>query len=306
MHLLSIAMNDKSEVIKNIADKILHNYKYQGVNINYSILDNGKENTINFYIDNKNLINNEDYPQEDITSDFKHYSAIAITDYIVDGLEVKLIDKILQSNYSFLSNDERKFILNQLNFFLENEFYYDNMEIPYKINRKAKTLYKIIDFLTYNDTIHVMGFLKFRLKSYFEELNDVIDRAIEEYMMEKEYKEFIKLLKYFVNIQEPKIDVLNIIVDKDGRYHLHDENLKAINDDYIRALAKDFVDNDLSYDDLLISALITIAPKKIVIHYASNIKNKEIIETIKNIFDKSLYMCNNCRICNLNKEAKEE
>ncbi len=37
-------------------------------------------------------------------------------------------------------------------------------------------------------------------------------------MVEKEYNEFIKLLKYFVDVQENKIDEVNIIIDKLGNY----------------------------------------------------------------------------------------
>ena len=44
----------------------------------------------------------------------------------------------------------------------------------------------------------------------------------------------------------------------------------------------DFVDNEINYEDLLISALITIAPKEITLHY----KHKTLrtpLDTIKNV-----------------------
>lgn len=35
-------------------------------------------------------------------------------------------------------------------------------------------------------------------------------------MVDKEYNEFIKLLKYFVEIEESKLDKLNILIDPTG------------------------------------------------------------------------------------------
>lgn len=305
MHLLSITINEKKENVENIVEKLLSNYKSQEVSINSVIVENGTYQTIHFYIDDS-LFANRKKSILNFVNYFKHYVAIVIADYIVDVLEIKMIDKILKNDYYFLNPTERKFILEQLNKFLEYEFYDKRVDVPYKVNRKAKILYKLMNFLDEEDAVNIDGFVKFRLQNYFEELIEILDKAIEEYMMEKEYKEFIKLLRYFVNIQEPKIELMNIVVDKEGKYHFYDENLKVINDRCLKDLAYDLADNNLSYDDLLISSLITIAPKKIVIHYINNIKNNEIIETIKNIFDERVYICNNCRICNLNKDIKEE
>ncbi len=304
MHLLSIILNENTKTIKNLADKILYNYKYGYIYIDYSITENERENTISFSIDTDYFNIYKDCSVDEFINTFKQYCAIAIADYIVDGLEGKIVNKILQNNYSFVSKDEREFILQQFYKFIENE--YDDNAISSKVNRKAKILYKLMDFLEFNSTINIVGFIKFRLKNYFDDLNDILDRAIEEYVMEKEYKEFIKLLRYFVNIQEPKIELLNIIVDKDGKYHLHDENFKVIDDKYIRELSDDLEDNNLSRDDMLISSLITMAPKRIIIHYAKNIKNNEIIETIENIFQEKVIICNSFKICNHKKEVREE
>lgn len=306
VYLLSLTIKDAQNEIENLIDKILKNYSNQDININNEIIDDGMFKTVNFYIENEEVLANENYCKDEFLNIFKHYTSIAIADYIVEVLEIKMIEKNLQNNYSYLKPSERQFIIKELTRFLENEFYDKNIEVPHKVNKKAKILYKLMDFMSENYNINVNGFVKFRIKGYCEEINELLDKVIEEYMMEKEYREFIKLLKYFVNIQESKIDFLNILVDKKGKYHFYDKFNNIINDKYIKELIDDLVDADLNYDDLLISTLITIAPKKICIHNTSNIKNSEIFETIKNIFDKRIYICNNCRICNLNKTLKEE
>ncbi|SHK27311.1 putative sporulation protein YtxC [Caminicella sporogenes DSM 14501] len=300
--LLTIKENEEN--VQIMAEKIINSCMSQEFSVKSDIIKNGRYNTIYFYIDD--CINNDKDKVKDFINFFKHYAAIVIADYIIDVLELEMAKKILKNNYCFLKPVERKIIIEELNKSLENEFYDGNVYVPYKVNRKAKILYELLEFLSIEEIINVNGFVKFRLQNYIEDLSRVLEKVVEKYMKEKEYKEFIKLLRYFVNIQEPKMDVINIVVDKAGRYHFYDKNLKAIRDSSINDLTDDLKDNNLNGDDLLISSLINIAPRKIIIHYISNIKNNEIIETIKNIFDDRLHICNNCRICNLNKEIKEE
>jgi len=303
--LLSITLYENEENSMRLIDMILKNYINEEIVINSKILSDGKFNTIHFYIDGS-LIDENDNLYNDFSNVFKHYSAIGISNYIVDILELKIVERILHTNYYFLKSEEKKFIIEQLNECFDNEINDRSIDVPYKVNRKAKILYKLIDFLDENTAINIEGFVNFRLRNYLEDLYEIIDRVIEEYVMEKEYREFIKLLKYFVNIQESKIELINIVVDKRGKYHFFDEENKLINDEYIRGLIADLVDSNLNNDDMLVSTLITIAPKKIVFHFVGNVKNTEIIETIKNIFDEKVYICNKCKICNMNKEIREE
>lgn len=305
MNLLSITFCENAENAKKLIDMIMKNYSNEDVEISNEILSNGKFNTVDFYID-RNEINKNNSLYNDFSDVFKHYAAVGISNHIVDNLEFKIIERILHTNYYFLKINERKFIMKQLNEYLDNEIHDKNVDVPYKVNRKAKILYKLVDFLDENETINIEGFVNFRLRTYLDDLYEVIDRVIEEYVMEKEYKEFIKLLKYFVNIQESKIDLINILVDKKGKYHFFDEENKLIDNEYIRGLIADLVDNNLNNDDMLVSTLITIAPKKIVFHFANNVKNSEIIETIKNIFDGKVYICNKCKICNVSKRIIKE
>lgn len=305
MDLLSITFYENEKTNSNLIDMILKNYSSGEVIISNSMLKNGKFNTIRFYID-ENMIDKNDSLYNDFSNVFKHYAAVGISNYIVDVLELNIIEKILQTNYYFLKSSEKKSIIEQLNICLDNEIYDESIDVPYKVNRKAKILYRLMDFLADNNNLNIEGFVNFRLRNYLEDIYEVIDRVVEEFVMEKEYNEFIKLLRYFVNIQESKIDLINIIVDKRGNYHFFDEENKVIDDNYIRSLIDDLVDNNLNNDDLLVSSLITIAPKKIIFHFASNVKNTEIIETIKNIFDDRVYICNNCKICNVRKNIREE
>jgi hypothetical protein len=54
------------------------------------------------------------------------------------------------------------------------------------------------------------------------------------------------------------------------------------------------VDNDVNYDDLLISALITIAPARIVLHFQDE---RNVIGTIQDVFIERVALCQGCSLC---------
>ena len=70
-----------------------------------------------------------------------------------------------------------------------------------------------------------------------EDIEEIIDKVVEEYMVEKEYREFVKLLKYFVDIQESKIEKINIYIHKGGGYELKDGYGNDIFNEFMKELA---------------------------------------------------------------------
>ncbi|RYD06895.1 hypothetical protein N752_01845 [Desulforamulus aquiferis] len=57
------------------------------------------------------------------------------------------------------------------------------------------------------------------------------------------------------------------------------------------------MDNEINYEDLLISALITIAPNKIVFHTNLQDQPETTMETIKSVFAGRVSECSGCTLC---------
>ena len=53
--------------------------------------------------------------------------------------------------------------------------------------------------------------------------------------------------------------------------------------------------------DIIISGLITNAPKQIIIHHKENCINSEFIETIVNVFEDRVFYCAGCSSCTSSK-----
>jgi putative sporulation protein YtxC len=90
-----------------------------------------------------------------------------------------------------------------------------------------------------NDEMVLDGFIRFRLKDFRHELEKAVDRAVDDLLIEKEYSEFIKLLRYFVEIQEPKVEEVHVVVGEDNKYILLDSSLRIINNDLLEDLARE-------------------------------------------------------------------
>jgi len=142
--------------------------------------------------------------------------------------------------------------------------------------------------------INLEGFVRFRAKYYWQFLCETVDAAVDAYLIDREYQEFIKLLRYFVELQEPKIEMVNVIIDKPNKFEILDYQGKTIETNYLEGIILEIGHNELDFEDLLISALITIAPARIVLHACPN---HHIQQTILSIFGSRVHTCSGCIIC---------
>jgi hypothetical protein len=73
-----------------------------------------------------------------------------------------------------------------------------------------------------------------------------------------------------------------------------------INGEFYEEIRADIVEGDINYDDLLISTLITISPRKLYLHNLNSFENKELVKTITNVFSDRINICPGCEMCSSN------
>jgi putative sporulation protein YtxC len=209
----------------------------------------------------------------------------------------KEVNSFLAETYFFLRYDEIKQIKPNIQEALLSEGAISNPGMVYYINKKNSIIDKIARCIEENNEINISGFLTFRTKELKQDLECIVDKVVEEYMVEKEYNEFIKLLKYFVDVQESKVDEVNILIEKNGSYYLRDEEGNDLVGNMIMELPEVKFDCKENQEELIISTLITTAPKKIVIHCSEYCKNKELLQTINKVFVNRVTYCDKCTEC---------
>ena len=233
--------------------------------------------------------------REDVQSLFKYYLADVISDIILNHWEDPLIKEIIRENYYYFGEEERNIIfqyaLRHIN--REGKNFQDTV---YWLGRKNRIIQKVMDYLDVNNRINIDGFIRFRLKDYIGELRDAADRAVDEFLMEREYREFIQLLKYFVEVQEPRMDVVHVLI-AGSLFKLFDGRMQPVKSEYLEGFIVNMVGSEINYEDLLISALITIAPKQVTLHYKNREGHSVTLDTIKNVFEGRVNECRGCSLC---------
>ncbi len=207
------------------------------------------------------------------------------------------IQYFLNETYFFLKEEELEEVRNICFNAMENKGKIFDESTVYCMNRQNNIIDKIMLCIEQNKEININGFVTFRMKELISELEGIVDKVVEKYMAEKEYNEFIKLLKYFVDIQDSKIDIINITIDHNGSYIIQDGEGVSILELLLTELNDTKYSGNVSMEDVIISGLITNAPKSVHIHCVENCANPEFIETIKNVFGERVVICDSCKIC---------
>lgn len=221
----------------------------------------------------------------------KKYVAKILADLIVLKDEKKIIKKLVDSHYGYFSEEERLTIYNNTVNFLNdtcNEF---NFAL-----RREFIQNKISAYLDNHHELVLEGFINFRLKDYRERLAQMVDKTVDDFMMDIEYKEFIRVLKYFVDIQEPLLEQVHLVIGEDNTFRILDEDKEPISHQYLDSFVFQNPD-EINYEDLVISSLIAIAPYSIMLHGDYHGEGQNIVSTIKSVFEGRVVLCNGCELC---------
>ncbi len=219
----------------------------------------------------KNLVIN--YKTCNITTFYEKLSRF-ITEGIVNIYEKRIISKIVFSSYFyFLDNEQLNIINNTTNLLKE-----DKTE-----TRKELIYLAVLNYIESKENSMILeGFITFRLKDYIDILDYAVELEVNNFLVKREYLEFVKLLKKYISSNESTCNRINLL-HLNGSTLLLDENYNLINtySTNIDELGKN-MDITFSSNDYSLNTLLNLLPKKIDIHLLD--KQDEFIDTIKLIF----------------------
>lgn len=215
---------------------------------------------------------------------------------IIDEYEETILKNLLKKNYFYFSTQEINRII---------EIYYNIFSESF--NKYFDKKYNILincfkNYLSNNKSLIFTGFLNFRIKKYISFLEELLDEAVNTYIIEKEYLEFVSLLKLYINSQESKCEHIHLIYINNTS-KLLDKHYNKINVSQDIFKTKYLSDISFSSNDYALNSLLTLLPQKIYVHLIDG-KPDEFINTLKLIFEKRLLICTDCDICHLYKNNK--
>lgn len=289
MLILKLAYNDDLSFSKDLRE-LREGLKKKDILIGLVESIEGKTHIIK-------IICEDNYCDEKIKEVTNMYVSNILYKIVIENYRKKEMFEFLTDNYFFLKQSEILEVEDEAMKVLNCEDVNEREGSIYCLNRITSIVNKIHECISEKQEINIDGFLTFRMRKLRKDIEEIIDKVIEMYMVEKEYNEFVKLLKYFVEIQECKIDEVNIIINEDNNYVVEDKEGKNLYKDFLKELTGDEKDYEVNIEDILISGLITSSPKIILIHGKENCNNKEFLETIKNVFGDKVKYCDKCDEC---------
>lgn len=220
---------------------------------------------------------------------FRYCIARALTDLLLEEIPRRLLPGILRSHYTDLTPEETREVLRRAEQMLPSGP--GGPEISPEA--KARILAMVMEQLNQRSELVVDGFLRFRLKGLMRELNEIVDRAVDGFLMDREYQEFIRLVKYFVELQEPRLDEVHVVMRAPDSYRILSRSGEVIENEYLEGCIPRLGETPLDQEDRLISALITLAPRRIVLHLGQ----RNVVETVRTIFEHRAEVCPGCPRC---------
>ncbi len=259
--------------------------------LNYLLTEIEKMDISNIYVSKnkfknyKNIIVHYKGKQEEI---FAMKLGKVLTDCVLKFYEINLVKRLINSDYFYFNEIEKRYILSNCKEILYDE---NTKDFEYRIE---KIFISFMDYIDEHKYFILDGFVNFRLFEYKSLLTEVVDIAVNKFIIDKEYKEFIQLLQGYITSQPSKAETVHVIYSNSEPIIL-DENENVIPYDKRFFKAKYLSDISFSSKDYCLNELLNLLPKKIILHLIA--EGDDFINTLQLIFKGRIIICKECNIC---------
>ncbi|MGZ4106741.1 MAG: sporulation protein YtxC, partial [Tumebacillaceae bacterium] len=220
--------------------------------------------------------------------------AEAVADFVTGVWERHELGKIVSDDFYFYGADEVEYLTGAAMQMLAELVGPDGKPL-----RHVHIALQAAEQLAQGRDLVIDGLLRFRMQAWQEDLHRVIEQAIDEYLLDLEYQEFVKLLKYFLSMQEPGMPVLHMICVDEGTTRLFNAEGKPLGIDDLVSVAHPNMlqESGISVEDMM-SVLISLAPEKLFIHVVQGPEQAPpVVETVKKVFAERAVSCGGCPLC---------
>ncbi|NLC16176.1 MAG: hypothetical protein GX784_07650 [Firmicutes bacterium] len=226
----------------------------------------------------------------DLYRKVKSLIANGLADIIIDEYEKFLVVRLIDGNYAYLSEKDRALLKAKALRTLDNGM--NNGYSVKRSQRKSRVWAKLSEYLEKEDQIILEGFITFRLKDYLEDLFDFVDHMVKEHLINREYREFLRLLRHLMSRQKCSVPVVNIHRESQGGYRLLDARLEPVGGHLGAFMDRTRDGSRIEVDDLVVSAVVTLAPDRIAWH--GDTDNSPCFDLLSDLFEHHLEVCGGC------------
>lgn len=206
-----------------------------------------------------------------------------LSEFIINNFEKKFIRQQLSFDFFYFSKSEKQELLTHISKSLNSDI---------NISQKLSILQNSIkDFFMNNSVCNLEGFINFRISDYKNFINLILEKEINNFVIKKEYSEYVNLLQEYINIQPSQTDIVHLIYSNTEKFLL-DSSKNIIS---TTSNKKYLSDISFSANDFILNSLLSFLPNKIIIHL--NTEKDNFINFLELIFKDRFTICTNCDIC---------
>ncbi|MDQ6419913.1 putative sporulation protein YtxC [Paenibacillus sp. LHD-117] len=223
----------------------------------------------------------------------------AIAEFVMQRLESKLLSAIVNRKYKNNPSMDTAVIEQYCHELLHGKDWEGlggKFHEADRIRRRGKIAEDLEHYLQEQTELNLEGFTTFRLHAYRSELAEIVEYALDEYVLDKQYQEFISLLKYFVQMQESKVPLVHLLHKGGPDFAMYNESFQTLeHKPPADRIVAEMLETEMNIEDMVISSLISVSPKQITIHTRQ--PELQVIRTIETIFDGRVNVCVQCSSC---------
>lgn len=220
----------------------------------------------------------------------RHALALALADYIVAEREEELVRFCLRRAVRHADAGDAALILRHALAHLGAGTGEDAE--GRRAKRKRLLAAGLLSFLIPGQPLVLEGVLRFRLRAYHQELAHAVEKGIDDYRSEYQYREFVRLLRLVVSGKPSRMAHLHVVYAEEGGVRLFDGDLRPIEAEAVRAVLREVPE---TLEDALLSALVAFAPERLTLHVRT--ANGRAVETLCRVFEGKVKLCPGCAVC---------
>ncbi|CAM3961438.1 putative sporulation protein YtxC [Mesobacillus thioparans] len=233
------------------------------------------------------ILLNEDRNRVQIPEDFFVKEKLAALKKCVYDFTLKLkrddwLRNILAESYYYTESDEQDQILDIIYSVMEGNRK-DLAPFMEGVDEPGIVKSSINEILDERVSFSFDSFVIFRLKSYFEQLTNWIEVAIDEYKMEQEYQVFLHTLRSFLKDRKSQMPYLYLVIGENMTFFNHEFKEMKRSELFKTIDRKLLVNHPVYVDSGTIAPLLSIAPQTIFLY--TDDPHQPLVRTIINLFE---------------------
>ncbi len=212
-----------------------------------------------------------------------------LAEYTLSDQEPALLRDLFQIRFGFKDEVEMDALIAEAVSLMDGE---PDIEEAWMGRGRERRLQKLATrfshYLEEHERLHLDGFLRFRLGDYRAEVQEAAETAIEERMMERQYQEFMTLLKSMVEWQETRTSTVHVLHSGGHAFRLLDEEMRPLEQDAVEEMSGSSslkfqeVQEEQEEESRVVSRLLAASPRQLYIHTPE--PESQVIRTIIGIF----------------------